>query len=193
VTVHAAVCAAFAAAGAARSEGKTQVIISNPVSYRHRLDPGLRDTVSCAVAFADLHVEISPPGSFWEQAHAVRQQLQEWTTDQKLFGPSFAIEALSQAERDDARFLDRVRREMKSYDLSISNLGRLPIPSHQGDLTIETVHGAACVPGEIVVVLGALDETMYVTLATSGLSGAANDQARQMVASALSRLRALPA
>src|ERR1043165_8705620 len=88
VTVHAAVCAAFGASFAALSETKTKIIISSPVSYRHRLDPGVRDTVSCSVAFADLHVNVSPPGSFWEQAHAVRRQLLEWRTDQKLFASS---------------------------------------------------------------------------------------------------------
>jgi hypothetical protein len=193
VTVHAAVCAAFAAACAALSEGKTEVIISSPVSYRHRLDPGVRDTVSCSVAFADLHVNVSQPGSFWEQAHAVRQQLLEWTTDQKIFGSAFAIEAASQAERDDARFLHRVSQDVKRHDLSITNIGRQPIPTRHGGLTIEAVHGAACLPGEIVVALGAFDETMYVTLSTSGLSSAENDAARRMLASALARLRMLPA
>lgn len=193
VTVHAVVCAAFAAAYAALSEGKREVIISSPVSYRHRLDPGVRDTVSCSIAFADLHVNVSPPGSFWEQAHAVRQQLLEWTTDQKLFGSAFAIEAVSQAERDDSRFLHRVSRDVKRYDLSITNLGRQPIPSRHGDLTIEAMHGAACLPGEIVVALGAFDETMYITLSTSGLSSAESDAARRMLASALARLSMLPA
>jgi hypothetical protein len=192
VTVHAAVCAAFGASFAALSENKTKVIISSPVSYRHRLDPGVRDTVSCSIAFADVHVDLSPPRSFWEQAHAVRQQLLEWTTDQKLFGSSFTIEEASQAEWDDSRFLHRARRGMGSYDISISNLGRQPIPSRCGDLKIEAIHSAACVPGEIVVNLCALDETMDITLATSGLSRAANDAARRMVASALSRLSMLP-
>jgi len=193
VTVHAAACAAFAAACAALSEDKTEVIISSPVSYRHRLDPGVRDTASCSVAFAGLHVNVSPPGSFWDQAHAARQQLLEWTTDQKLFASSAAIEAANQAERDDARFLHRVRRDTKRHDLSITNVGRQPILTRYGDLTIEAIHGAACVPGEIVVALCALDETMYVTLATSGLSSAESDAARRMLASALARLSALPA
>lgn len=193
VTVHAAVCAAFAAARAAVSEGKTEVLISSPVSYRHRLDPGARDTVSCSIAFADLHVNVSPPGSFWDQAHAVQQQLLEWTTDQKLFGSAFAIEAASQAERDDGRFLDRVSQDTKRHDLSISNGGRQPIPTRYGDLTVEAMCGAACVPGEVVVTLSMLDETMYITLATSGLSSAENERARRMLASALARLRMLPA
>lgn len=193
VTVHAAACAAFGGALAARSEARTKVIISSPVSYRHRIDSGLRDTISCAIAFADLHVDRSAPGSFWEQAHAVRQQLLEWKTDQKLFGAAFAIEAVSQAEPDDSSFLRRVRWGMKRPDLSISNLGRQPIPSRYGDLTIEAFRGAACLPGEIVVSLCTLDETMHVTLATSGLSSAENDAAHRMVASALACLRMLSA
>ncbi len=192
VTVHAAVCAAFASACAALSEGKPEVSISSPVNYRHRLDPGVRDTVSCSVAFADLHVKVSPRGSFWDQAHAVRQQLQEWTADHKLFASSSAIEAANQAERDDARFLHRACRDVKRHDLSISNVGRQPSPRY-GDLTVEAIHGAACVPGEIVVALGALDDTMYVTLATIGLSSAENDAARRMLSSALDRLSTLPA
>lgn len=192
VTVHAAVCAAFGASFAALSETKTKIIISSPVSYRHRLDPGVRDTVSCSVAFADLHVNVSPPGSFWEQAHAVRQQLQEWTTDKKLFGSSLAIEEASQAEQDDASFLHRVHRE-KSHDFSITNLGRLPMSSRCGDLTVESVHGISCLPGEIVVALGTLDETMHITLATIGLSSAETDAARRMLASALAHLSMLSA
>lgn len=193
VTVHAAVCAAFAAACAEPFEGKAEVILSSPVSYRHRLAPGVRDTVSCSIAFAELRVNVSPPRSFWEQAHAVREQLLPWTTDQQLFGSAFAIEAVNQAERDDARFLHRASRGMRRHDLSISNIGRQPIPSRHGDLTLEAIHGAACVPGEIVVSLGAIDETMNLTLATSGLSRAESDQARRMLASALARLRMLPA
>lgn len=192
VTVHAAVCVAFAAACASRSGSKPEVIISSPVSYRHRLDPGVRDTVSCSVAFADLHVNVSPARSFWDQAHAVRRQLLEWTTDQKLFASSAAIEAASQAERDDARFLDRACRDVKRHDLSITNVGRQPSPRY-GDLTIEAIHGAACVPGEIIVALVAFDETMYVTLAAVGLSSAEQEAARRMLASALIRLSTLPA
>jgi hypothetical protein len=190
--MHAAVCAAFGASCAALSENKTEVIISSPVSYRHRLAPGMWDTVSCSIAFADLYVDVSPPRTFWEQAHAVRQQLLEWMKDQKLFGSWSAIEAASQAERDDSNFLHRARRDMKSYDLSISNLGRQPIPGRCGDLTIEAIHSAACVPGEIVVNLCVLGGTMYITLATRGLSRTTNDAARQMVASALTRLSMLP-
>ncbi len=192
VTVHAAVCVAFAAACAALTGGRPEVTISSPVSYRHRLDPEARDTVNCSVAFADLHVNVSPPGSFWDQAHAVRKQLLEWTTDQKLFASSAAIEAANQAERDDARFLQRACRDVKRHDLSISNVGRQPSPRH-GELIIEAIHGAACVPGEIVVALGAVDETMYVTLAAIGLSGAEREVAHRMLASALARLSTLPA
>ena len=192
VTVHAAVCAAFGAPFAALSENKTKVMISSPVSYRHRLDPGVRGTVSCAIAFADIQLDLSPPKSFWEQAHAVRQQLLEWTTDQKLFGSSSAIEEANQAERDDSRFVDRARQYTKSYDISISNFGRQPIPSRYGDLTIEAIHSGGCLPGDIVINLITLDETMSLTLLTSGLSLAANDAVRRMVASALSRLRTLP-
>ena len=54
---------------------------------------------------------------------------------------------------------------MKRHDLSISNLGREPIPSRYGNLTIEAFRGAACLPGEIVVSLCTLDEIMHVTLA----------------------------
>jgi len=192
VTVHAAVCASFGESIAALSENKTKVLLSSPVSYRHRLDPPARDAVSCSVAFAQLHVELSPPKSFWEQAHAVQQQLLEWKTDQKLFASASAIEEMSQAERDDSRFLERVRQDGPSHDISISNLGRQPIPSRYGDLTIEAIHGAACLPGEIVVALYTLDETMHITWVTRGLSSAANDAARRMVASALSRLSMLP-
>ena len=138
-------------------------------------------------------MNVSSPGSFWDRAHAVRQQLLEWTTDQKLFGSAFEIEAASQAERDDDRFLHRAHQGTKRHDLSITNLGRQPILTRHGDLTIEAIHGAACVPGEIVVALCTLDETMYVTLSTSGLSSAENDAARRMLASALARLSTLPA
>ena len=192
VTVHAAVCAAFGESFAAVSEDKTKVIISSPVSYRHRLDPGVRDMVSCNVAFTEVHVDLSPPTSLWEQARAVRQQLLEGTTDQKLFASSFAIEEASQAERDDARFLYRARRLAKSYDISISNLGRRPIPGRYGDLTIEAIHFGAVLPGDIAINLLTLDEAMCITLVTSGLSRAANDAARRMVTSGLSRLSAQP-
>lgn len=192
VTVHAAVCAAFGAAFAELSENKTKVVISSPVSYRHRLDPAVRDTVSCSIAFAEIYMDLSTPKSFWEQAHALRQQLLEWTTDQKIFASSAVIEGASRAEPDDSRFLDRTRQGMNSYDISVSNLGRQPIPSRYGGLTIESLHGAACMPGDIAVNLFTLDETMHITLATSGLSRAANDAARRMVASALSRLSMLP-
>ena len=82
---------------------------------------------------------------------------------------------------------------MKGHDLSISNLGRQPIPSRHGELTIEAIRSAGCLPGEMVINLCTLDDTMHITLATNGLSRAENDAAHRMVASAVARLRMLPA
>jgi hypothetical protein len=195
VTVYAAVCVAFGEAFAALFENKTKVTISSPVSCRPRLAPSVREAFSCSIAFTRVHVALSPPSSFWEQAHAVRQQLLEGTTDQKLFGPLSVIEEANKAERDDSRFLHRARQRrhhMDGHDISITNLGRQAIPSRYGELTIDAIHGGAGLPGEIVIALFTADDTMHVTLLTRGLSGAANDAARRMVASALSRLRMLP-
>ncbi|HWO17771.1 MAG TPA: hypothetical protein VNO30_03310 [Kofleriaceae bacterium] len=192
VTVHAAACAAFGAAFAEVSGNRDAVVISSPVSYRHRLDPAVRDTVSCSIAFAEIHLDLTAPGSFWDQALAVRQQLLAWTADDKIFAASAAIEEASRAERDDVRFLERTRQGANRADLSVSNLGRQPIPSHYGDVTIDALHGAACLPGDIAVNLFTLDETMHITWATSGLSRAANDAVRRMVASAITRLGVLP-
>lgn len=192
VTVHAAVCAAFGAAFAALFEKKTSVTISSPVNCRPRLDPSVREAFHCAVAFSRVHVDVSPERAFWEQAHAVRQQLLEGTTDQKLFGPLATIEAAHRAERDDAQFLRRVHQNGESHDISITNLGRQPIPSRYGDLTIEAVYGGTGLPGEIVIGLWTVDDTMHVTLFTNGLSREENDAIRAMVAPALSRLRMLP-
>lgn len=192
VTVHAVVCAAFASAFAATCERKTKVAISSPVSYRHRLDPAMKDTVCCAIAFAHLHVELAPPKSIWEQAREVRQQLTEWSTDQKLFGPASELAQASQIEKDDTRFLEQARQSFNRYDFSLSNFGRQPIPSRYGALTITAVHGAGALPGEIVITLATLDETMHITWMTRGLSRAASDAADQLVAAALARLGAIP-
>jgi NRPS condensation-like uncharacterized protein len=186
VTLYAAVCAAFGRSFAALFKNKTKVIILCPVACRPRLDPSVREAFSCSVAFTRVHVDVSPERAFWEQAHAVRQHLLEGTTDQKLFGPLAAIEAAHRAERDDSQFLRRVAQNGESHDIAITNLGRLSIPSRFGDLTIEAIYGGAGLPGEIVIGLYTVNDTMCVTLSTNGLSREENDAIRGMVASALS-------
>lgn len=194
-TVHAALCVAFAEAFAALSGDKPAVTISSPVSLRPRLDPSVREAFSCSIAFTQVHVARAPPGSFWEQARAVRQQFMEGTTDSQLFGSLGMIEGANKAERDDSQFLHRARQRlqrMERHDLSISNLGRQPISSRYGELTIEAIHSGAALPGEVVITLFTVDDTMHVTLLARRPSRAENDAARQMLALALSRLSTLP-
>lgn len=191
VTVHAAVCVAFGEAFAALFGKKTKVTLSCPVSLRPRLDPSVREAFNCSIGFTRFHVDVSSESAFWEQAHAVRQQLLEATTDQKLFGPLAELEAAHRAERDDARFLHRVSQHGDGHDLSITNLGRQTIPSRYGELTLEALYGGSGLPGEIVIGLYTIDDTMHVTLSTNGLSKEENDTARRMVALALSRLGGL--
>ena len=191
VTMHAAICAAVGPPLAALFAGKRTVTISSPVSYRHCLPQDHAErALGNFLTTAEISMDCSASRPLWERARAIYRLLSEQTADEEVLRAVSSFETVSQEYTDDEAFLRRTGQNTARYDISISNIGRQPLPTRYGELTIEAMHGGSCLPGELILFLVTLDGTMHLTLMSNRLSATANDNARRVLASALEQLSA---
>jgi hypothetical protein len=142
VKVHGAVSAAMLMAFA-EFKGNPNCIVSSPVNLRPRsalpigeafglfIHPALQAKVNC------------PPGrDLWDIAADIQEQIQAHMTDQNLFGLTLGMrQLLSDVSYDDLLAAPARPPWDMNYDVAISNLGRLDIPTHYGALRLEAVYG----------------------------------------------------
>jgi hypothetical protein len=174
-TVQGAICAAFLLALTQDQPDtpSTARRVQCPFNLRGRLAPPVADDFGLFVAMPEVGVDCAPDRDLWEIARDIRQALTQATTDECIFMPVFAMEALSTSMTDADLFRMLVDSFTANYDISVTNLGWLDIPAQYGPLRLEALYGPSLgVAGEHHRVLGVttVGGRMAFTLAFRGPS-----------------------
>jgi hypothetical protein len=187
VTVHSAICAALANR-IAIGKGKPRVVISCPVNLRPRLRQDAGDACGLFMMMVDVGLDVSSSPSLWELARQFHAAFDDCKTDDRLFGAMVALDALLRPITNEQDLFRIMPPHQRNHDIAVSNLGKLPIPTRHGNLVIESMHGVACAPGEVIVIVFTIDDTMYFTLSARDLPSAEVASAKQMFFEAMNAL-----
>ena len=155
-TVHAALCVAWArAAYDLDPKGKgAKRIIESPINIRPRLKPAPEEGAGLYNLLANVNADARL--DFWQAAREFRRGLDKATTDTKLLSGVLFIE--HQVAKNDETELRRMvawlENTKSKHCMSISNLGRVRMPTDFGPFQIEQVHGPCVIGRGGVPVIG---------------------------------------
>ena len=166
-TVHAALCTVFLRAfGEFQGDGWKRKAQS-PISLRHRLTNPVGEAFGLFVNLMEFGVNCSPQRDFWEVAREVKEAITRRADDR------YAFRSLTEANvmMDKlgsvvpAEFVARSVMTV-SYDLSVTNLGRLDIPTQYGKLHLDGLYGPSLGgdPDNIVLGVITIGDRMHFTL-----------------------------
>jgi NRPS condensation-like uncharacterized protein len=185
-TVYAAICAAFIRAVAELDTSSSLRRIETPVSVRGRLSEPIGEVVGNYVLVLETAIDCVLNGSFWELARLFKQQLNQELERDAPFSrwrpvSRFGAVVPSAVLRWLLRF---ALIPMKiNYDFSITNLGRIHIPSSYGPLQIQAIHApclsAAAVNHRVLAVM-MFDERISFSLSTQDRALAGDLKQRAM-------------
>jgi hypothetical protein len=131
VTVQSALCAAFLTPFAERDPARHVRVAEVPVDLRARGSHPVGDAYGNMIGLGMIQVDCNLEKSLWDAARSAGAALAAMRIED-LFATPQVVYALT------GTFMNRPW--VIEYDLSISNLGRVEIPSTYGDLTIESIY-----------------------------------------------------
>jgi hypothetical protein len=143
VRVHAALCGAWLRALTLAEPARTERTVSTPVSVRGLLPADRRDAVGLYLTTVRLNVDADPERDLWDQARELQAQLTRETAAEVL------RDRLAASLR---RFGFGDGPPSVDYDLSLTNLGVLPLPA-AGPMPVVEASGPLvnALPGERTV------------------------------------------
>jgi NRPS condensation-like uncharacterized protein len=149
-TVQAVICAAFLRAAAELDPSSTLRRVETPINLRGRIPQLTDDAFGNYMALLETAVDCHPGRSLWEIARAYKQQLLEQIDSEELFQrwrrlKEFAARIPNPVLGWLMRLLWRSALKI-NYDLSITNLGSIKLPTTYGPLRLETIHPPALSP-----------------------------------------------
>jgi hypothetical protein len=166
-TVHAALCTAFLRAFAEFYGNGWQRTIQSPINLRQRLKAPVGETFGLYINLAEFPVDCAPEHNFWEVARAIKQGFVQHSSDQVIFkdlvGTGTFVDTLASVMTPS--ILIQSVAQVK-YDLSITNLGRLPFPTQYGSLQLDALFGP-CISGkrnEVILSVNTVNNKMHLTL-----------------------------
>jgi hypothetical protein len=140
-SVHSALGAAFMrASGEVDGQGRWDRTILNPVDIRSRL------VVQVGEAFQNFFIgefagaNCAPDRDLWAVARDLRAALAHVARDERVFGEGLAFQQVL-AHLAEGGSLDHSALGQRQYDLSLSNLGRVDVPTRYGALRLDALHG----------------------------------------------------
>jgi hypothetical protein len=170
-TVHAAICAAFILALHSQSPSARQIHCASPISLRSYLTSVDLENIICCIGSELTSHLLSPAENFWDVAHAVKQQLSEKMTPDKLFEKIYqGQEWLASNPSPDVAL--QVFTAQFGYDIAVSNLRRLPIEQQFPELELHAIYGPVVttgVPTDRLVGVATLGDRLFYTLVCSEL------------------------
>jgi NRPS condensation-like uncharacterized protein len=131
VTVQAAICAAFLTPFAERQPETPVRHAEIPVDVRSRLSQPVGDSYGNMIGLAVISFDCAPGRNLWDVARDASAALRAMP-DEVVFGTVQVQLALFGRARS--------RPWEISYDLSVSNLGRVDIPAQYGNLRLESIY-----------------------------------------------------
>jgi NRPS condensation-like uncharacterized protein len=141
-TVHAALCTAFLRAFGEYYENGWIRKIQSPIDLRKRLASPVNESFDLYIHLVEFIVNCALERDFWEVAREIKQSFEHHSEDEFVFGS--IMETIVLMDELFSVITPQIAAQSYTgveYDLSISNLGRLDIPTHYGALSLEAFYG----------------------------------------------------
>ena len=166
-TVHAALCTAFLRAfGAFHGDGWNRKIQS-PVSLRDRLTQPVGEAFGLFVNLVAFQIDCDPECDFWDVARRIKKRFVRRTGDRQVFQSLIEADVVTRQNRDALTPQTAAQVFMAAdHDLSISNLGRLDIPTQYGSRRLDAFYGPLLGgdPEDVVLGVVTLGGIMHLSL-----------------------------
>lgn len=133
VTVQAALCAAFLKPFAEQNPSQPVRRVEIPVDIRDRLAQSAGESYGMFISLIELNLDCSPTRDLWQIARNARTGLADaMRKEQFFYAPTVFISVTGK--------LPAGMDFGVGFDISISNLGRVQIPTQYGALTLESIY-----------------------------------------------------
>ena len=134
VTVQAALCVAFLVPFAERHSTSTVRHVEIPIDIRDRLASPVGESYGMFISHLEFDLDCSPGRNLWDVARDANVKLADSIQAEKYFyAPTVIITVTG--------VIPNGMDIASGNDISISNLGKVDIPSRYGALTLESVYG----------------------------------------------------
>jgi acyl-CoA synthetase (AMP-forming)/AMP-acid ligase II len=188
-SVHGAFCAAFLLAHNDLYGYQPRRTVSCPVSLRGRFGIPNENDFGLYMALSEVTVDCSERGDVWVMARAITAALDQRSADPMLLLPIAALRSqVAAMPYAQAVELSLAGIGKISYDLSVTNLGRLDSPDAFGGLQVEEVFGAVLGPDAEKVVAVCMTHRRISLTMTFNVCVTTEAMARRLVDAALGRL-----
>lgn len=111
-----------------------------PINIRQFLTPPIQEDFGYYYIINTTAHPITPNLSLWDLAHAIKAQLNQKMSPDQIFAHLPEAQAFI-ATSPSADVVKETFQELYPYDVLVSNLGRLHIPTQYGHLQLEAVYG----------------------------------------------------
>lgn len=140
-SVHSALGAAFMrASGEVEGQERWERTILSPVDIRSRLVVPVGEAFQNFFAGEFAGANCAPDRDLWEAARDLRAALAHVARDERVFGEGLAFQQVLDHLPEGAS-MDHSALEQRQYDLSLSNLGRVDVPTRYGALRLGALYG----------------------------------------------------
>lgn len=172
-TVHAALCTAFLRAFGEIYEGGWNRKIQSPVSLRDRLRQPVGEAFGLFVNLVAFQIDCDPEYGFWEVARRMKKKFVRRTGDKPIF------KSLIEANVVTRQAIDHLTPEIAAkvfmaadHDLSISNLGRLDLPTQYRAFQLDALFGPILGgdPEDVVLGVVTVGGKMHLSLSFTDLN-----------------------
>lgn len=180
-SVHAAICAAFLLAIYQQNGSfvlnpqkqdpnqSTTLRCFTPINIRQFLASTIQEDFGTYYTTYVTDHPITSDLSLWDLAHAIKSQLKQKMASDQIFAHFPEAEAFV-STCPSADVVKEVLRSLNSYDLLVSNLGRLNIPTQYGNLQLAAIYGPSAtmhIPNDRFVGVATLEDQMFFNLVYS--------------------------
>lgn len=167
-TVHGAISAAFLLALTQQDVKLSDAIrCLHPVNVRSQLSLPMPDGVGLYLSLCMTNHSLQADSAFWDVARSVKSQLLQTDIAQQLVEESQLRQSAMANLTDAAAFVEEVRL----YQLTVTNLGRIDMAQQYGNIRIEALHAPAVTSGLVgrVVGVATLGDRLTLTLSFTPL------------------------
>jgi hypothetical protein len=171
-SLQGAICVALMFAYADLNIGRESAsrIVATPINLRPRLKEPVSETIGMLITPTPLcDVDCQPGRHFWDEARAFKSQLNGQNSDEALFAlmvDSDQVIGAAPYSRVVDDFLHMVKTTPTPFDMLVTNLGVLPLPTDYGSLHLEAVYGPMVLlkEGECVCGVSTIGGKAFFTL-----------------------------